>query len=553
MRASRFVVAGLALTVIVASYLTLWGFNLLAARDLGEVRPVPAGDQEIAWIDAATSSDVWERLVSALRNLTETWPKVHAAGPALHVDDSRAFLELTADTPEIALQVGERDSPRLWLRWYKASADAKSRSWIEKLTRRGTPPLAVIGGDTSDRALRLGRLLHEFRGHWPGPAPVFLITNATADRYDPDVNPVPDPVLTRTNWPKLMDVYKGRSFRFAFTNTRMAEAVMDFVQHHPDLWADGNADPVSNIVATISSNPWQNLAMLASALAREKFSLFTLSWNDDRYSQDLSDRFASVFTDAFPQSEGISEKVAYSVGDFYQPNPSEVFAVDRFLLARGQAPGRRQLLVLPTSAQPARRFLRTLVRRAPLEVRKLVAVTGDSISFDTIYRDRDTAWNVLDIPVPLVLFSHRNPVDVKSGFREKADPDNPTKTTGTQDLLLHRDLMEATVDAAFRGGVLTQDADTLERRLRETRWVKGRVFAPDLADGADAGGVPLFDADGDRLPRTGEHIVWLKPLLDGERTLPEAEITVWRLRSEDVSSGWQQIGKTFHVTYERGR
>jgi hypothetical protein len=58
MRVTRLVVAGLALTVAVASFFTLYGFNLLAARDLGAVRPVPAGDQEVAWIDAATSGDV---------------------------------------------------------------------------------------------------------------------------------------------------------------------------------------------------------------------------------------------------------------------------------------------------------------------------------------------------------------------------------------------------------------------------------------------------------------------------------------------------------------
>jgi hypothetical protein len=548
MRVSRLVIAGLVLIVIAASFLTLLVFNVLPARDSGEVRPVPAGDQEIAWIDAATSSDVWERLVSALHNLEETWPTFHATGPALQVNYDRAFLELTADTPEIALHFGGPGSPRLWLRWYKSSSDAKPRSWIDKLARRGTPPLAVIGGDTSDRALRLASLLNEFRDRWPGPAPVFLITNATADRYDPDKNPVPDPVLNLPNWPLLMDVYKGRTFRFAFTNTRMAEAVMDFVQTHPDLWADGDRE--FSVFGFRFSGP-----LGGKTASRPDFSLYTLSWNDDRYSQDLSDRFASVFTNALPLSEGnISEKVAYSVGDFYQPNPSEVLAVDRLLLGRLQSPNRRQLLVLPTSAQPARRFLRTLVRRAPLDVRSLVAVTGDSITFDTIYRDRDTAWNVLDLPVPLVLFSHRNPVDETSGFRDKADPDHPASTTGTQDLLLHRDLMEALLEAAFRGSELLQDADAVERRLRETRWVKGRVFAANRSDGAQAGGVPLFSADGDRQPRTGEHIVWLKPLLDGEHTLPEAEITVWRLRSEDKSSGWRPVpGSPFHVNYERGR
>jgi hypothetical protein len=145
-------------------------------------------------------------------------------------------------------------------------------------------------------------------------------------------------------------------------------------------------------------------------------------------------------------------------------------------------------------------------------------------------------------------------VDESSGFREKADPDNPTSTTGTQDLLLHRDLLEALVEAAFQQGVLLRDADALDRRLRETRWIKGRVFASDHPQGTETGGVPLFEDDGDRRPRTGEHIVWLRPIFDAERTRPEADITVWRLRSDDASSGWRQFRKEpFHVTYERGR
>jgi hypothetical protein len=548
-------VAAVAVTILVAGYLTLQGFSTLTARDLGEVKPVPAGDQEIALIDAATSSEVWERLVAALRNLEQTWPKIHPTRLVLHVDYGRAFLEQTADIPEVVLWVGDNPGPRLWLRWYKVSSEAHSQSWVEKLSRRPPTPLAVIGGDTSDRALRLGRLLRDARNQWTGPAPLFLITTATADRYDPKDNP--DPVLTRTDWPRLIDVYKDRSFRFSFTNTRMAEAVMDFVQTHPEIWTDSN---LPAFAPAFGSDPWQNLALAAAQMQLQEVALFTLSWNDDRYSLDLSDRFAKVFMDNFvPDGAGrpariVSDKVDYSVGDYYQPNPSEVLAVDRFLLERGQAPARRQLLALPIGAQPARRFLRTLIRRAPRDARQLVVVTGDSIGFDSIYRDRDTAWNILDLPVPLVLFCHRNPVDENAGFRLDAETDRPSATTGTQDLLLHRDLMEAVLTATFSGNGMVRDADELNLRLRQSRWKKGRVFAFDPVDGSPDEGVPLFDADGDRHSPTGEHIVWLKPLYEDQRTLPQAVITVWRLRSEDAASGWRQVREEpLHVSYERGR
>ena len=45
--------------------------------------------------------------------------------------------------------------------------------------------------------------------------------------------------------------------------------------------------------------------------------------------------------------------------------------------------------------------------KAPLDARKLVVLTGDSITFNTLYRDRDIAWNVLEMPVPVVRHGER--------------------------------------------------------------------------------------------------------------------------------------------------
>jgi hypothetical protein len=537
-----------------AAFLTLRGLDMLAGPGPAEARPLAPGDQEIAWIAAATSSDTWERLVAALRNLEDSWGKAHPGAPALHMDDHRAFLDLTADIPEIALWMGDCERPRLWLRWYKVSSEAHARAWVEKLSRRATPPLAVIGGDTSDRALALARTLRDCRERWPGRAPLFLITTATADRFSPRESPDPD----LKDAPKLMDVYKDRSFRFSFTNTRMAQAVMDFARHHPEVWLDVGRHPAGAAGAAAAPGPWQGLAFLAADGWLPNYALYTLSWNDDRYSLDLSDRFEQVFMYAFGPggpaerpARIISDKIHYSVGDFYQPNPSEASAVDRLLQTRKEAPLRDQFLVLPTGTQPARRFLRTLALRAPLDARKLVVLTGDSITFNTIYRDRDLAWNILEMPVSLVLFSHRNPIDEKAGFQTATDPDHPASTTGTQDLLLYRDLMEALVGAAFQNAQLLADADTVNQRLRQSRWKKGRIFVPDGPASADEGG-PFFDADGDRHSRTGEHIVWLKPLLEGDRTLPQAEITVWRLRSDDPTSDWWRIREPLVAHYEHG-
>jgi len=52
----------------------------------------------------------------------------------------------------------------------------------------------------------------------------------------------------------LMDVYRGRSFRFCFTNRQVAQAVVDFVWSQPDLRPIGN--PVPAIAAL--TEPTQN-------------------------------------------------------------------------------------------------------------------------------------------------------------------------------------------------------------------------------------------------------------------------------------------------------
>src|SRR5438094_528019 len=88
--------------------------------------------------------------------------------------------------------------------------------WISVALALGTPPpLAIIGGGSSDRARDLARALNALHPVLPSP-PLLLITTATADEVgsqDED-NSEPD----------LMKVYPERSFRFCFTNRQMAEA-----------------------------------------------------------------------------------------------------------------------------------------------------------------------------------------------------------------------------------------------------------------------------------------------------------------------------------------
>jgi hypothetical protein len=541
-------VIGVAL--LLAGYLILRGTNVLGLPVVAEVKPVPAGHQEVAWLAPATSDEAWERQVAGVRYLIGQWPKWFPQSPPLEANFDRAFLDPTADIPEVGLYFQGHKQAVLWLRWYKLSSEIGSKVWVPKLAARKPPPLAILGGDTSDRAVHQGGLLRDHLADWQGKPPLFLITTATADRhyrggYRPGGSP--DDSLTRKSWPKVMEVYKDRSFRFSFTNTRMAEAVMEFVQEHPELWLTVKREPTLAAAVIGDGTTLGSLSCLAAGGYFRSYHLYAPAWADDTYSLDLADRFIDVFLEKFvgerdPSTSFRNSYIAYGVGDYYLSNPREVMEIGIFLAHVGGFRHHNQMVVLPTTSQRARRFLRTLCSMAPQDLRNLVVMSGDAITFNNIYRDRDLAWNILDMPVPLVFFSHRNPITQAAGFGQKVD--NYISTTGTQDLLLYADILNALLQAAFQNQVLTADADALKQRLQATRWDKGRIFNSGFTTAPDDS-IDLFTSEGDRNSKTGEHVVWLKPEFSGNRVEPRASITVWRIGAE----GWHRAGAPLEVEY----
>jgi hypothetical protein len=190
---------------------------------------------------------------------------------------------------------------------------------------------------------------------------------------------------------------------------------------------------------------------------------------------------------------------------------------------------RRPLLVLPAgSSQTARRFLRGLFRVSTKEARHFVVATGDGIAFNTVYRDRNLAWPIQDLPFNLVFFCHRNPVDPDAGFVAEGGsnsvlPDQGSPATGTEDLLLNMDIVETLTQAAYESW--PAGGDQLAISLEKAQWYEGRI-----SFGAD--GKSLFDAQGNRTSGTGEHIVWLRPTVRREHGEPQAYIEVWALGLE---------------------
>ena len=185
-----------------------------------------------------------------------------------------------------------------------------------------------------------------------------------------------------------------------------------------------------------------------------------------------------------------------------------------------------------------------MARMAPAEARRFVVVTGDALSFNTVYRDRHVAWPVQDLPFELVFFCHRNPIDPAAGFlrEDAASAGAAAPATGTEDLLLYMDIVAALVQASNQGEAMPANGAELGERLRQARWHDGRVSFGDE-------GPSLFDADGNRQSGTGEHVVWLRPAVEKAdpktgkkaRVLPRATIEVYGWEGGAEGGSWRML------------
>jgi hypothetical protein len=502
----------LALGAAVLVLIPMWEDNRV-------IKPIPLGvsddEREIVWLYAATSATPWERFVAGAGQAVKRL-NGDGAGSTIEIDDSGAFPRETATTPQFTVKLNGRG--RLLFRWYKLTSNSTTSQWVDALMHRRPPPLAIIGGSSSDLAIDLAKTLREQTDKYPEIAPpIILLTAATADRTLSN-----DGLEAKF----INDIHTGRTFRFCFTNRQMAEAITDFIWGRDELRPDPGP-------------------------------IYVSMWKDDAYSLDLTDRFFEALKNHLPSEPGalenlpIPEYVDYSVGGFDQPNRWEEPVVRQLMdtkLSGQNANQKRPLLVLPgASSQPMRRFLRGLMRTAPDEARKFVVATGDGLSFNTVYRDRDVLWPIQDLPFNLVLFCHRNPVEPGAGFRpeEEVNSGNPNRgspATGTEDLLLNRDIVEALAFGANEEGGLPANGDALAHRFQEARWKEGRIEL--------GGNYPLlFDEKGNRSSGTGEHVVWIRPSITASRVEPRARIEVFTPNTIE-GKGWQLVGNPLEVGYE---
>ncbi|MCZ2340817.1 MAG: hypothetical protein LC104_03355 [Bacteroidales bacterium] len=480
------------------------------------VLDVPEDDQELAWLHTTTNTANWERFVYGV-------VRAQRLIPGLKVDETRAFRDSSTAVPELVLSLSGQPG-HLRIRWYKLSSDAGVDYWVETLARRDPAPLAVIGGGSTDRAVDLARAMNR-QEQWHGGRPLLLLTQATADR----LGDTPEQNGTASKGPGLLGLYPGRSYRFCFTNRQMADAVLDFVWQNPELRPLSFADIAPLTVCS---------GLATNGVAHSRPKVFAVEWEDDPFSVDLNAQFRDALCVKLrPGNNGIDgglpirfwqRSVYYSVGGQVRPNRYEATVGGQLLQEYRSLPPERSLLVLPAVTTPARRLLGGLADAEPTLGARIVAVSGDGVSLNSVYRDGLYAWPVQSLSVPLVFFTHNNPVawdepkDTQDIPREYAlEPPN-----GTEDVLLNTELTRIVTQAAY--GI------TMDNSMAA---VAGLVTNPDELATRFATLCPaFFDEHGNRVGGTGEYVVVVRPVTSVDPTVraadPVARIDVWH-RGED--------------------
>jgi hypothetical protein len=543
----------------------------------GQSKPQPAAvapdEREIAFLYPATNNTFWERFVAAVHRSREPLGRL---SPGLEVlRDTSPDREQAV--PEVVLRWP--GSPgKLVFRWYKLTSDWSPEAWVDALLARQPPPLAIIGGSSSYWGRELAIQLARAGESLPkAERPLLLLTTATANRVEAPGTPHNGDIedFNEDNTVDLSSLYPGRTFRFCFTNRQMAIAVTRFIWSRPELRPD--SDPA-----------------------------FIAQWTDDSYSRDLfkgyggfrartgdpptihehpgaldyraSDNLmqqwgfvsgciglgahpatlAGWVTSAFRHEGNFPLLIDSSIGTFASPNPYEARAAQDLLKRLENGGPRRPLLVVTGQTQASRRFLRDLGRSAPETARRFVVALGDAVSFNTIYRDRLVTWPIQDLPFETVLFCHRNPIDARAGFRQRQPrdrareavaekPDSTNSSSGTDDLLLFGDVVEAVGLAFVRNGTACANAGQLAEGLLAVHLFQGELSL-------EPRGLPLFRADGQRTSATGEHVVYLRPQWKGDLVLPEAIIEVWfRKPVQGNINIWEPYGEPLRVSYDESR
>ena len=318
-------------------------------RPAAAPRPVPSGDREIAFLHNPTAFENWDNFVWGVKRAEMA---ADGAPSGLEVDDANAFPNRTTAVPEITIRK-PGCAGALRVRWYKVTDEATQEAWVKALAARDPPPLAILGGWSSDRAKELADVMRET--NWSGDRPLLFLVTATADAIDP--------VASSAGDRDLISLY-DRSFRFCFTNRQMADAVTDFVLADPNLRPGSIFGPGFRSSIAAVAGPLAGLTAWTGESDAKWPTLpgYAVEWKDDPYSTDLCRRFLEAFDRRMGSSLKIERfSVPFSTGRMNRPNHGELVAAER-ILANLPPHGMRTVLIVPSVTAPTRRVLRASCR-----------------------------------------------------------------------------------------------------------------------------------------------------------------------------------------------
>lgn len=510
--------------VLVLALLFWWKPVLFKSKG-EELEP---NQKEIAWVYPASSSSAWERLVSSgklLRNHPDSF-----LAKVRFETGSQTFPELTASVP--FFKISHPDSSlTIIVKWYKISSDMKYEDWMKKLFSRTIIPSAIVAGPTTDDAMAIVQAVSKVSAklNVVKPPPLIL-TTASSNTLASEFNGTFGPNLAEDIG--LMGIYPEKTFRFGFDNRIMSDAIIRLLWSKPDLKPD--SDPVHIVLWEDDSYARDFVATFWASLNKQTVldGLAAYCWASSTILAQQNSNFAFILA---PPLEMLGEKASAfkmnippipqiidsSIGVRYAANRFEKEALRFLLLDINLKPGQmRPLMVVGSQALQARRFLRELSLSDAKVAQKMVVVTGDALSLNSVYRDREVAWPVSELPCKVVFFSHANPVSTDAGFRpinDWADTGLLAQATSTEELIFSRQILEGLLPGLFIDNV------DLSLHLKKLTWDGERVTVEK--------GTPLFDAVGNRNAGTGEFIGVLKPLLDpNDRT--SAKLEIWSLLSQ---------------------
>ncbi len=486
----------------VATYMTWQWAPLSGERSGDRPLPIPTGVKEVAWLAPATSSLDWQRMVSAMELAMGT---PSCSGCTL--DTSKAFPTRSSEIPECRII---RNGRILVWRWYRLD---ESHHVTDLLLKRKPPPLALVGGSTSDAAQALADCLSNHQETEVSQLPILMLTTATANRLAKS-----DSKSGSTR--NLMEIHPGLTFRMGFSNQRMASVILGFLKAQ-STWKG----PLPA--------PW------------------LMQWTDDPYAIDLLQAFQGAWqnlpsAERAPAGTPLPITIASSVGGMTRPNADEESAAALFVDRASRFNNlESNWMVLCGQIMPTRRLLRLMSGQSDSRLRGMTVAAGDTLGFNTVYRDWQELWPATDLPFRVVFFCHENPVDESAGFVRDPAAHERHKATGTEDLLLNRDMAMALISA---WGEMNETDGPLEmaKLLRELRF---QTSGPVLPRDQQVVSAPLFfDIDGERTPETGEHVVTLHP---GSSRVPGGPglIEVWSIQKEQSGPRYIRLRQMSQPVY----